>query len=129
MWIWAHLTINHKIWIILFFNVVSPVFQVFGFHLSHLATGEVKHLFTEKFQNDHVVLAKALTGAARSNNVTDKCGPVFWPLLLQDLDTNTSSNMKKGGRHFHCSHQTYTPTSSCYEWLWIPLLSNKPHLY
>jgi len=84
---------------------------MFGFYLCHLATGEVKHLFTEEFQNDHVVLAKALTGAASTNNVTDKCGPVFWPFLLQDLNTNTSRNMK-ANRHFYCSHQIYAPTSS-----------------
>ncbi len=65
---------------------------MFGFHLCHLATGEVKHLLTEELENYHIVLAKALTGAARSNNIADKCGPVFRPLLLQDLNTKTSSN-------------------------------------
>lgn len=64
---------------------VSPVLQMLSFDLGHLSTGEIKHLLTEQLQDDHVVLAEALTGAARAHNITDKCGPVFGPLLLQDL--------------------------------------------
>lgn len=68
-----------------------PVLQVFGFDLSHLAAGEVKHLLTEELQDDHVVLTQALTGATRTHDVTDECGPVLRPLLLQDLHTNRNT--------------------------------------
>lgn len=76
----------------------SPVLQVFGLHLCHLSTREVKHLLAEELQNDHVVLAQAFAGAARSNNITDKCGPVFRPLLLQNLNTHTLQNLEYCGR-------------------------------
>lgn len=56
-----------------------------GFDLGHLATGEVKHLLAQQFQDDHVVLAKALAGATGAHNVTDEGGPVLRPLLFQDL--------------------------------------------
>lgn len=68
-----------------------PVLQVFGFDLSHLAAGEVKHLLTEELQDDHVVLTQTLTGATRSHDVTDERGPVLRPLLLQDLHTNRNT--------------------------------------
>lgn len=63
----------------------SPVFEVFGLHLGHLATGEVKHLLTEQLEDDHVVLTEALAGPTRSHDVADEGGPVFGPFLLQDL--------------------------------------------
>lgn len=63
----------------------SPVFEVFGLHLGHLAAGKVKHLLTEQLEDDHVVLAKALTSPTRTHNVADKGRPVFGPFLLQDL--------------------------------------------
>lgn len=68
-------------------NVVfySPVFEVFGFHLGHLAAGEVKHLLAEQFEDDHVVLTEALARPTCTHNVADESGPVFGPLLLQDL--------------------------------------------
>ena len=56
-----------------------------GLDLSHLSTGEVEHLLTEQFEDGHVVLTEALTGAARTHNVTDEVGPVLGPLLFQDL--------------------------------------------
>lgn len=56
-----------------------------GLHLSHLTTGEVEDLLTEEFQDDHVVMTEALTGPTCTNNITDEGGPVFGPLLLQDL--------------------------------------------
>lgn len=62
-----------------------PVFQVLGFDLSHLSTGEVEHLLAEQLQDDHVVLAEALACAACSHNVADERWPVLRPLLLQDL--------------------------------------------
>lgn len=83
---------------------VLPVLQVFGLHLCHLTTREVKHLLAEELQNDHVVLAQAFTGAARSNNVTDKCGPVFRPLLLQNLNTHTLQDP------YYFSHRVVTFT-------------------
>lgn len=64
---------------------------MFGFDLSHLAAGEVKHLLTEELQDDHVVLTQALTGATRSHDVTDERGPVLRPLLLQDLHTDRNT--------------------------------------
>lgn len=63
----------------------SPVFEVFGLHLGHLAAGEVKHLLAEQLEDDHVVLTEALTGPTCTHDVADEGGPVFWPFLLQDL--------------------------------------------
>lgn len=63
----------------------QPVFEVLGLHLGHLTTGEVEDLLTEEFQDDHVVMTQALAGPTRTNNITDEGGPVFGPLLLQDL--------------------------------------------
>lgn len=60
-----------------------------GLDLGHLATGEVKDLFAEQLENDHVVLTKALAGTTRPHNVTDEGGPVLGPLLLQDLQKHT----------------------------------------
>lgn len=62
-----------------------PVLEVLGLHLRHLATGEVKHLLAEQLEDDHVVLTEALAGAAGAHDVADEGGPVFGPLLLQDL--------------------------------------------
>jgi len=58
---------------------------VLGLDLGHLSTGEVKDLFAEQLEDDHVVLAEALAGAARAHDVADEGGPVLGPLLLQDL--------------------------------------------
>lgn len=63
----------------------SPVFQVLGLHLGHLAAGEVKNLLAEQFQDDHVVLTEALARPTRPHDVTDEGGPVFGPFLLQNL--------------------------------------------
>ena len=56
-----------------------------GLHLGHLTAGEVKNLFAEEFEDDHVVLTEALAGPTRSYDVANEGGPVFGPLLLQDL--------------------------------------------
>lgn len=58
---------------------------MFGLDLGHLSTGEVEHLLAEQLEDDHVVLAKALAGAARPDNVANERGPVLGPFLLQDL--------------------------------------------
>lgn len=58
---------------------------MFGLHLGHLATGEIKNLLAEQFQDDHVVLTEALAGPTCSHNIADERGPVFGPFLLQDL--------------------------------------------
>lgn len=63
----------------------SPVLEVFGLHLRHLAAGEVKHLLAEQLEDDHVVLAEALAGPTGTHDVADEGGPVFGPFLLQDL--------------------------------------------
>lgn len=63
-----------------------PVFEVLGLHLGHLAAGEVKDLLAQQLEDDHVVLTEALTGPTRTHNVADEGGPVFGPLLLQDLE-------------------------------------------
>lgn len=63
----------------------SPVLEVFGLHLGHLAAGEVKHLLAEQLEDDHVVLTEALAGPTRTHDVADEGGPVFGPFLLQDL--------------------------------------------
>lgn len=65
--------------------VCSPVLQMLGLDLGHLSTGEVKHLLAEQLQDDHVVLTEALAGPTGADNVCDEGGPVFGPLLLQDL--------------------------------------------
>lgn len=56
-----------------------------GFDLGHLSAREIEHLLAEQLQDDHVVLAEALAGAARPHDVADKRGPVLGPLLLQNL--------------------------------------------
>lgn len=58
-----------------------------GLDLGHLSTGEVKHLFTEQLEDDHVVLTEALASSTGPDNVGDEGGPVFGPFLLQDLQT------------------------------------------
>lgn len=63
-----------------------PVFEVLGLHLGHLAAGEVKDLLAQQLEDDHVVLTQALAGPTRTHNVADEGGPVFGPLLLQDLE-------------------------------------------
>lgn len=68
-----------------FKQIHLPVFQMLSFYLSNLATGKIKHFFTQQFEDDHVVLAEALTGPAGPHDVTDERGPVLRPLLLQDL--------------------------------------------
>lgn len=67
-----------------------PVLQVFCLDLSHLATGEVKDFLTEQLEYCHVVLTEAFTGSTGSHYVTDKGGPVFGPLLFQDLQKHFS---------------------------------------
>lgn len=62
-----------------------PVLQVFCLDLSHLATREVKDFLTKQLEYCHVVLTEAFTGSTGSHYVTDKGGPVFGPLLFQDL--------------------------------------------
>lgn len=59
-----------------------------GLDLGHLATREVKHLLAEQLENDHVVLTEALAGSTCPHDVSDEGGPVFGPLLLQDLQTH-----------------------------------------
>lgn len=79
---WRPLFAWHKLYSI---SDQLPVFEMLGLHLGHLATGEVKHLFTEQFEDDHVVLTETLTGPTCTHNITYKSGPVFGPFLLQDL--------------------------------------------
>lgn len=55
--------------------------------LGHLAAGEIKDLFAEQLEDDHVVLTEALARATRPDNVADEGGPVLGPLLFQDLYT------------------------------------------
>ncbi len=87
---WANYFANHTLHNLQRSHV--PVLQVFGFDLSHLPAGEVKHLLTEELQDDHVVLTQALAGATRSHNVTDERGPVLRPLLLQNLHANRKTS-------------------------------------
>ena len=65
----------------------SPVLEMLGLDLGHLPAGEVKHLLAEQLEDDHVVLAEALAGAAGPHDVADEGGPVFGPLLFQYLGT------------------------------------------
>lgn len=58
---------------------------MFGLDLSHLATGEVKHFLAEQLEDCHVVLTEALAGPTGPHYITDEGGPVFGPLLFQDL--------------------------------------------
>lgn len=85
-------------------SVSSPVFEVLGLHLGHLAAGEVKHLLAEQLEDDHVVLAEALAGPAGTHDVTDEGGPVLGPFLLQDLQqtsvTLLSFQLKKPNAAF-----------------------------
>lgn len=72
----------------------SPVFEVLGLHLRHLATGEVKDLLAEQLQDDHVVLTEALAGPTRAHDVADEGGPVFGPFLLQDLKESRQEELR-----------------------------------
>lgn len=67
-----------------------------SFDLSNLATGKIKHLFTQQFQDDHVVLAEALTGPAGSHNIADERWPVLRPLLFQDLQREAATHETHG---------------------------------
>jgi len=51
-------------------------------HISH-QTSRVHA--PQQFENDHVVLAEALVGLARTHYVTNETRPVVWPFVLQDL--------------------------------------------
>ena len=64
-----------------------------GFDLGHLATGEVKNLLAEQFEDDHVVLTEALAGPTRAHDITDEGGPVFGPFLLQDLNQSREDDV------------------------------------
>lgn len=44
----------------------------------------------EQFQNGHVVLTQRFVCFASTNNVTDECWPVTWPLVLQNLAMKTN---------------------------------------
>lgn len=72
-----------------------------SFYLSDLATGKIKHLFTEQFQDHHVVLAEALTGPAGSHDIADERRPVLRPLLFQDLQGEAATRETRTKiRHF-----------------------------
>ena len=66
-----------------------------GFDLGHLSAGEVEHLLAQQLQDDHVVLAQALAGAAGAHYVTDEGGPMLRPLLLKDLHVRTHTHTEK----------------------------------
>lgn len=74
-----------------FKQIHLPVFQMLSFYLSNLATGKIKHFFTQQFQDHHVVLTEALAGPARSHNIADKRRPVLRPLLFQDLQSEAAT--------------------------------------
>lgn len=67
-----------------------PVLQVLCLDLSHLAAGEVKHFLAEQLEDCHVVLTEAFAGSTGSHYITDKGGPVFGPLLFQNLQKRFS---------------------------------------
>ena len=73
-----------------------PILQVLGLDLGHLPAGEVKHLLAEQLEDDHVVLAEALAGAAGPHDVADEGGPVLGPLLLQDLREGRGEAVRAG---------------------------------
>ena len=56
-----------------------------SFHLRYLSTRKIKYFFTQEFKNHHIILTETFTGPTRSNNITDKSWPVFWPFLFQYL--------------------------------------------
>lgn len=90
-----------------------------GFYLSNLATGKIKHFFTQQFQNHHVVLAEALTGPARSHNIADKRRPVLRPLLFQDLQREAAT------RETHSKGKDFTIK---FKMLWTLAYLNKNHI-
>ena len=61
------------------------VLEVLRLCLRHLPRGKVEHLFAQQLEDDHVVLAEALVGLARADDVRDEGLPVLGPLALQDL--------------------------------------------
>jgi hypothetical protein len=58
------------------------ILQMFCFCLCHLTTREVKHLLTKKFEDSHIVLAKAFICLAGSNNIRNKWFPVLGPFTF-----------------------------------------------
>lgn len=70
-----------------------------GLDLGHLSAGEVKHLLAEQLQDDHVVLTEALAGPTGANDVCDEGGPVFGPLLFQDLHQQNQRHMIVGRKN------------------------------
>lgn len=52
----------------------------------HLVLREVKDLLGQQAENCHVVFTDGEAGVTRLNNLVDECGPVVWPLLLQNRD-------------------------------------------
>jgi hypothetical protein len=52
----------------------------------HLVLREVEDLLGQQAENCHVVFTDGKAGVARLNDLVDECGPVVWPLLLQNRD-------------------------------------------
>ena len=61
------------------------IFEVLGLCLGHLSGREVEDLLAQELKDDHVVLAEALVGLARTDDVWNEGLPVLGPFALQNL--------------------------------------------
>jgi len=61
------------------------VLKLLNFDLRHLLGRVIEHLLREQAENNHVVFAECKISFARLHEFRDKCGPIVWPLLLENL--------------------------------------------
>ena len=62
----------------------------------------IEHLFAEQFENLHVVLTERLVGLRRPDDVGYERGPVFGPLVLENVNEN---HVEFGNVDFLLLHQ------------------------